>query len=346
MVKKLILAVAGSGKTTDLINHLKESDKVLIVTYTNANIENIINKIINKFDKIPQTYKIYNYFDFLYNFCFLPFTKNEIVNGYDFKENSNKYLKKTNYSYYKNSNSNRMYSNRLSEYCLNNYMDNIKLRIEKYFTDVYIDEIQDFASHDFDLIFQMVENLNCNFYLYGDFYQHTFDTSRDGPYRKNLFNDYSKYLKEIRKISPSIIIDEKSMSKSKRCPIKVCDFIRNKIKIDIYSFDESYIFEPTLVTEESKIKEIIEDDKIIKLFYSKSTSFKIKKTNNRGNCKGLTYDNVCVVLNKNTFISFSEDNLEKLPVSTKNKFYVACSRCKYKLYFIEESKIINYKKIL
>ena len=36
--------------------------------------------------------------------------------------------------------------------------------------------------------------------------------------------------------------------------------------------------------------------------------------------------------------------LNKLPQQTKNKLYVACSRTKNNLYFIEEKKITRYKK--
>ena len=37
MDKKLVLAVAGSGKTTEIINRININDKAIIVTYTDNN---------------------------------------------------------------------------------------------------------------------------------------------------------------------------------------------------------------------------------------------------------------------------------------------------------------------
>ena len=45
MDKKLILAVAGAGKTTYIINNVKYGKRTLILIYTDANYENIIQKI-------------------------------------------------------------------------------------------------------------------------------------------------------------------------------------------------------------------------------------------------------------------------------------------------------------
>ena len=75
MDKRLVLAVAGSGKTTEIINKVNYDDKTLIVTYTEANYKNIKNKIIKKFNEIPSGIRIYTYFSFLYTFCFAPFRK-------------------------------------------------------------------------------------------------------------------------------------------------------------------------------------------------------------------------------------------------------------------------------
>ena len=72
MDKTLILAVAGAGKTTEIINNIKKDDKTLIITYTENNYNILKNNIIKKFKGIPDNIKIYTYFTFLYRFCFLP----------------------------------------------------------------------------------------------------------------------------------------------------------------------------------------------------------------------------------------------------------------------------------
>ena len=46
MDKKVIFAVAGSGKTTYIVNSLSKEKRTLIVTYTIANCENLKNNYI------------------------------------------------------------------------------------------------------------------------------------------------------------------------------------------------------------------------------------------------------------------------------------------------------------
>ena len=65
---------------------------------------------------------------------------------------------------------------------------------------------------------------------------------------------------------------------------------------------------------------------------------------NWGNSKGSTYNNVCVVLNQNTYNLYKENNLKDLKMATRNKLYVACTRTKNNLFFVEERKLIKYKK--
>ena len=48
MDKKLILAVAGAGKTYHIIERLDENNRFLIITYTVNNAENLRNDVIKK----------------------------------------------------------------------------------------------------------------------------------------------------------------------------------------------------------------------------------------------------------------------------------------------------------
>jgi len=45
MDKRIILAVAGSGKTTHIVNSLSTNKRSLIITYTISNLENLSKKI-------------------------------------------------------------------------------------------------------------------------------------------------------------------------------------------------------------------------------------------------------------------------------------------------------------
>ena len=64
---RLIIAAAGSGKTTFLVNEALKNTKerVLITTYTEANEAEIRNKIIQKKKCIPSNITVQTWFSFL-----------------------------------------------------------------------------------------------------------------------------------------------------------------------------------------------------------------------------------------------------------------------------------------
>ncbi|HJD91564.1 MAG TPA: DNA helicase UvrD, partial [Bacteroides coprosuis] len=78
MDRRLILAVAGSGKTTFLINMLNLEKRFLIVTYTDNNVANIRKCIIKKFGYVPHNVTLISYFQFLIHVCYQPFLKDKI----------------------------------------------------------------------------------------------------------------------------------------------------------------------------------------------------------------------------------------------------------------------------
>lgn len=204
-----------------------------------------------------------------------------------------------------------------------------------------IDEVQDFAASDFNLLCELPK-ANIEILCVGDFFQHTFKTSFDGTTRKNLHDEYEKYYQELQKAGYTI--DRDTLSHSYRCSPTVCQFISDKIGIEIMSHrtDEINI---ELIENSEQIKMLMENDSIIKLFYQNSYTYH-GRTDNWGNTKGLDdFNDVCVVLNKTTYKAYVEEDLSNLKPLTKCKLYVACTRAKGNIYFISETELVNYKKI-
>lgn len=343
MDKKIVLAVAGSGKTTEIIEKVNYNDKTLIITYTESNYNNIKKRIIKKFNEVPPNIRIYTYFTFLYKFCFAPLKKGLYTKGLDYNPVKNRFLSSKNLDYYMNKHSLKMYHSRLAKLCNEKMLQDIIRRLEKYFDNIYMDEIQDFSGHDFNFIMNIIK-CNCSIFLVGDFYQHTYDTSRDGSVNKNLYNNYLEYIKKFQLAVPEIIVDNTTFIKSKRCSKEVCNFIKEKLNIDMESYfnKSSKVVE---ITNADEIDVIIKDSNIVKLFYQNSKKYNISNVDNWGNSKGETYDDVCVVLNANTYKAYIKNELMKLPSVTINKFYVACSRPTGNLYLVEEKLLKDYLNI-
>ena len=136
------------------------------------------------------------------------------------------------------------------------------------------------------------------------------------------------------------------MSKSYRCPKIVCDFIVDNLAIEILSQREEKLpAEIILIDSKDKIESIMTNDNVMKLFYQKSYEYDCK-SQNWGDSKGSEYENVCIVLNPTTYKLFAANHLNELSSQTKSKFYVACTRTRGNLYFVNQSDLEKYRKMM
>ena len=328
--KRLIHAVAGSGKTKTIIEDLDGDKRNLIITYTTTNQQELRSRVIKKFGQIPENTHIFGFFEFLYVFCLRPHYAEKLL-GIDFN-----YLPKSKYD--KNSlNGRRVIHYRMSRFLINDSKINYLDRIDNFFDCVYIDEIQDFESYDFDWIISL-SKLKAKVWLLGDFYQKTYSTSRDGNKGSGIHRNISRWLKELE----SFELDNESLAKSHRCPDSVCNFVREKLNISIYHVDENVTRSVVkLLEDETEINRIITDDKVKKLFYQKAYDYNCN-SQNWGDSKGAEFKDVCVVLNPTTLNHFKKNQLSEIAYNTKNKFYVACTRTQGNLYFIPQALINQY----
>lgn len=340
--KRLIHAVAGSGKTRTIIETINPVERNLIITYTDNNQEVLKSRLIDKFGRIPENTNVFGVFEFLYSFCLVPYLGRR-PRGLNFNY-------KTNSKFDINSidDSGRIIHNRLSQALLRgslqygskriDFDSSYLTRVDKFFDNVFIDECQDFESYDFDWLLSL-SNLKANVYLLGDFYQKTYSTSYSGNKGKGIHSNFCKWINEFQKAN--FDIDNSSLSESRRCPIEVCEFVKNNLGINILSNTNNKSGKVEFINNGSRINEILSDDTVIKLFYQNSSRYKCT-SQNWGESKGSEFRKVCVVLNKTTYERYRKGTLKELAPSTKSKFYVACTRTTEVLYFISEQEIKHF----
>lgn len=329
--KVVLNAVAGSGKTTYIIEQLDITKKSLILTYTINNQDNLKERIIKEYGYMPENIYVYGYFEFLLNFIIKPLCLFPISNILYYTP-----------SYHDPSpftkDKKLIYSNRIAKYIIDSFPE-FKYRIEKYFDTMFIDEIQDLASDDFKWMMALGE-IKIPVTLVGDFNQHTYDSSRRGNHLKNLYKNKSLYKEKLEKAG--FYFDEQTLVKSYRCSKSVCEFIKNKLEINIESYYEN-TSTLELVEDTTQIEKLLEDDSIVKLFYEKATNYRIKSSN-WGDSKGMSYSNVCLILNPTTSKAFLNNELNNLNPLTSGKFYVACTRTENNLWFVHQKNIpVKYK---
>lgn len=343
MDKRIILAVAGSGKTSYLIEQLDTERKSLILTYTVNNIEHIRSSIVKKFGYFPANITLDSYFSFLYSFCFKPLLSD--ITGskgifYERPPDATRMLQRDNMHFYMSANG-YLYSSRLAKLLeTKGVIPAVNERIAKYYDNLFIDEVQDFGGNDFEFLKALL-TCSIRILLVGDFFQHTFDTSTDGRLNSSLYDDYTKYQKHFRKAG--ITIDVTTLQKSYRCSPTICDFIREQLNVPIYS-NRTDTVSIRLLDSAEDADAIFRDGSIVKLFYDDHSKFDCY-SQNWGASKGLDhFQDVCVVLNKTSFKKFQNEDLATLSPKTLNKFYVACSRAKGNLYFLADSYLKQYKQ--
>ncbi|GAB2590090.1 DNA helicase UvrD [Nitrincola alkalisediminis] len=343
MDKRVVLAVAGSGKTSHIINKIDESSRALIVTYTENNYKNIKSRIMDKVGFIPAGVRVHTYFNFIYSFCLKPLLGNKIKSkgiNWDMPLSFTLKLNRNDPKFYLDGH-NRLYHNRIAK-LLDQYgvMHEVSERVEKYFDLVCFDEVQDFGGHDFNFICKLSPNIE-SLLLVGDFFQHTFDTSRDGNVNSNIHKNLDTYTQKLTQAGYTL--DTELLSHSYRCSPTTCSFVSEStgIKIQSHRDDETKI---QLVQSAKLADEIFYDENIVKLFFKDSKRY-CGFTENWGATKGLDcYSDVCIVLNPTTLQHYKKNKLNELAPQTKNKFYVACTRAKRNIFLVPESLYRHHKQ--
>jgi thymidine kinase len=321
--KRVLLAVAGAGKTSEIVNRIDENRRFLIFTYTEENLRNIRGKIVSRHGRVPPNVQVMTYFTFLHAFLLRPLRGlNRRSRGINFDDPPphGRYPERDP-RYYMDS-ARRIYVSRVAKAVMKHYPKGVLERIERFFDVVCVDEVQDFTSHDFNMLLHL-QQANVEMLLTGDFRQHTYATSRDGSTRRSLHKDYAKYVREFQK--GGFVVDTESLSHSRRCSPAVCTFISEHLGIPIKTHSTRAARIVTVETQEEADKLRARAD-VVKLFYSEHRQYGCR-SQNWGASKGEDhYDEICVVLNETTLEHYRKGQLSMLKQQTLNKLYVALSR--------------------
>jgi DNA helicase-2/ATP-dependent DNA helicase PcrA len=342
MDKNVIFAVAGSGKTSRLVASLDEVRRFLIVTYTDSNHDNLRSKIIQRFGYFPANITLYTYFRFLHSFCYRPFLRSKKdTKGVTFNlpPTFPRYALTDDRRYM--SSGRRLYANRLANFIEHsNLVGAVVARMEKYFDVFFVDEVQDFGGHDFNFL-MAISAAQLNVTFVGDFFQHTFDTSRDGNVNANLHTNYDAYRAKFK--AAKLSVDTESLKQSRRCSRSVCEFITEKIGVSIEAHDnrESVV---RYEDDPAAVLALYKDQGTVKLFYKEHHKYACY-SQNWGASKGVDrYQDVCVVLNPANVKAWQDGSFRDINPGTRNKLYVACSRARGNLTFVPESLLKACKR--
>lgn len=351
MLNKLVVAAAGSGKTSELIRKSLETKDIpiLITTYTEANANEIKNRFIKSNGCVPENVTIQTWFSFLIEHGIKPFQSymfEDKIKGMLLinKQSAFRFKGKNGFpiywgedNFYKHyfTDDNRIYSDKLSKLvCKINERSEEKVieRLVSVFPVIFIDECQDLAGYDLEII-KLLSKKASELMLVCDPRQVTYLTHNERKYSKYKNGLIDEFIKgECKKIP--FEIDSKTLSLSYRCNQQICNYA-NKLFPNIDSCNSANNNEETghdgiFLVDKNKIKDYLENYNPMQLRWSISTGLIHKNypVNNFGTSKGLTFDRVLIYPTVD-MINWMKNHNHNLSDEARAKFYVAITRAKY-----------------
>jgi hypothetical protein len=341
MDKTVTFAVAGSGKTRSIVEQIDPSRRSLIVTYTTNTEDDLRRRIAKRFDGRTVAVTVDTYFSFLNRFCYKPFLQQDMrTRGISFSAPSQSSSRVPLSNRLRYMDGDRVYHSRMAKLLsVKGCLGELRERLERYYDDVYVDEVQDFGGHDFNFLLEIAQ-ARARFRLVGDFYQHTFATSHDGNVNKSLHDDFDAYRSRFAKAG--FKVDSTTLGSSHRCGPAVCDHITKTLGIKITAAEASSA-RVEVVQCEADVNRLHSDPGTVKLFLEQHWLYGCH-SHNWGACKGLDhYQDVCVVLNPNSWALLQRGELAQAKPTIRNKLYVAFSRARGNLFLAPERSFKKHR---
>lgn len=368
----IYIAAAGAGKTTLIIRKaielyksgLLEGKKVLIITYTDNNQNNIRQKFLDEYGLVPKNIVILGWFTFLLVYWIRPFKGTVIEQLYNrhigmsfvegisgtktlpngqvittYHNNAEKFL---------DSSQTHLYSDKMAEFaykCWEQNKTDLLNRISNIADTVFIDEAQDLAAWDFEIIKTLIKSDKVNCILYGDPRQSTYKTTASSKHSKYSGNIALFAEKEInQKRRKFVTIDTTTLSKSHRCETSICAFASSilpnfpvtemclcsecKNRRKAYTLPKG-----VFLVKEQDVQKFVNVYNPLSLIWDKKVKVKIQTEHilNWGESKGLQADATLIYMTKTLLDWYSPSVRLKKKISqeTLHKFYVAVTRAKY-----------------
>ena len=210
----------------------------------------------------------------------------------------------------------------------------VAARLNMFYDCVLIDEFQDFREYDYELIMTLAKKLE-DVVLVGDYHQHSVSaTNNSGKPFKNKKGEvsYDDFVASI--IKEGFTVDASTLAKSRRCSIDICDYVSQKLGIEIASNGDHSGVVKWIDDDPSSV---LDENRIIKLVFREAGKYSFPALN-WSYSKGDTVDSACVILT-DELDNLDSDKFDpdRIRPSTLNKLYVAMTRSRGDLYLMKAS---------
>lgn len=358
MSNTLIIAAAGSGKTTYLVNEaLKITDrKVLITTFTEANENEIRKKIFEIRGYLPDNVVIQTWFSFLIQHGVKPYQSviyDGKINGLMLvnqksglrghsKTGCPIYWGENNPKNYYFSQSELIYSDKLSKFVVRaNELTQGRVisRMGKIYSSFFIDEIQDMAGYDLEIV-KLLFCLNSDVLLVGDPRQVTYHTHDEAKYSQYTDGKIDEFIKKECTAVP-VEIDDITLNRTYRNNAQICCFANSiypNFKPCEYVEHDATGHDGVFFISTGDVDEYLHKYHPMQL---RDSSKKAVNPNypviTFGEAKGLTFERV-LIYPTTPIVNWIFDHKKELKNKSRSKFYVAVTRAKYSVAIVYDNK--------
>ena len=339
---RVIIACAGSGKTTRLVNEALDNRtrRIALVTYTNNNVREISDRFGQQNSGVPNHVDLMTWFTFLLRECARPYqrakySEKRIESLLFVNQRSAKGVNETNTRLHYFANSEFIYSDKISKFvieCEDKSSKGVTARLEQIYSDVFIDEFQDLAGWDLEVIRMLLQS-GIRVTLVGDPRQHIYSTNPSNKNKQylgvNVVNLVDKWVQEG-------LCSVENMNTTYRCPGPICEF-SNKLwpgmdsMVPLGEYETEHV--GVYLVSEKVVDKYIEVFKPQVLRYNKKAKTYGCKALNFGLAKGLQFKRVMIVPTAPIRKYLKSGKLHDIEKS-KDKLHVASTRAWNSLAFI------------
>lgn len=349
MKNRIFIAAAGSGKTTLLVNEAlsRQNSRILIATYTEANEAEIEKKFLEKNGCVPSNVTLSGWFAFLLQHGVRPYqgcVTEKRIEGLHFNQGiSANYIKEADLDHYLNKR-NQIYRDKVSKFvlkCDGLSEGRVIKRIAGIFDEIFIDEVQDIAGYDLDLI-ELLMNSEASVLMVGDPRQGTYSTSDSPKYSKFKKSGIIDYFRQVVAARHDTLIDETSLSVNHRCNLALC-VLSDTLFPDFPCVTSSNMrttgHDGVFLVRESDVEAYLNAFGPIQLRYWRKTPVSDSAAvMNFGESKGLTFERVLIYPTE-ALAKWFKNRATELKPDVRAKFYVAFTRARFSAGIVIGDKI-------
>jgi ATP-dependent DNA helicase UvrD/PcrA len=348
LANEVNIAAAGGGKTTRIATRARahELGKVAVVTYTTNNVQEIKSKFFELHAALPMHAEVWSWYRFLLHEMARPYQRallDRRIDGLHWVEGrSAPYVPRSKIIPFFLSACAQIYSDKIARFiieCNTKTAGAVIARLEDRFHTIFIDEIQDMAGYDLDLL-ELILRSKIDLVMVGDHRQATYSTNNAS---KNRAYAGANIIKKFREWEAEGLVTLSYARETHRCNQLIADLADS-----FYPAEPKTISRNELVTghdgaflvSAESIRAYMGQYRPVVLRLDRKTQCDGYTATNFGESKGMTFDRVLIFPHGKGRQWLTSGNYDHV-TNSASKMYVGITRARHSVAFVfdEPSKV-------